>query len=87
MKLADLRYFRELGLNIVQPENTMGFSEQLNWEQAAKYPADLFISDDHQWSATGEELVALVRSSRSSPPPGPEPSPHGRPRTSPATAV
>lgn len=60
MKLADLRFFQELGLDIVQPENQVDFSEELSWEQAGKYPADLFIIDDRQWSATGEELVAQV---------------------------
>lgn len=59
-KLADLRYFRNLGLDIVQPENREDFSEELSWEEADSYPADLFIVDDRQWSATGPELAAQV---------------------------
>lgn len=58
--MADLRFYADLGLDIVQPETTDGFFEELSWEQAGKYPADLLLIDDRQWSATGEELVAQV---------------------------
>ncbi len=60
MKLADLYFYKDLGLDIVQPDDKEHFSEELSWEQAGKYPADLLIIDDRQWSATGEELVAQV---------------------------
>jgi iron-desferrioxamine transport system substrate-binding protein len=46
------------GPRLTAPEGDHFFSEELSWEQAGKYPADLFIIDDRQWSATGEELVA-----------------------------
>ncbi len=59
-KLADVRYFRDLGLDVVQPEDRENFSEELSWEAVDKYPADLFIVDDRQWSATGPEMAAQV---------------------------
>ncbi|MFT4036904.1 MAG: ABC transporter substrate-binding protein [Thermomicrobiales bacterium] len=59
---ADLIYFQELGLEMVEPENTTEFNywEELSWEQAGKYPVDLFLIDSRQWSSTGEQLVASV---------------------------
>ena len=60
MKLADVRFVKELGLDIVQPEDQSVYSEELSWEQAGKYPADLFIIDSLHGSGTGEELVAKV---------------------------
>lgn len=59
---ADLLYFQELGLDMVEPESTTDFNywEELSWEQAGKYPADLFLIDTRQWSATGEQLVEKV---------------------------
>lgn len=57
---ADLLYFKELGMDIVQPDIEEGFFEELSWEQASKYPADLILLDTRQWSATGEELKARV---------------------------
>ncbi|WP_020580017.1 ABC transporter substrate-binding protein [Actinopolymorpha alba] len=45
---ADLRYFKELGVNLVMPENldARGFFETLSWENAGKYPADLIMLDN-----------------------------------------
>lgn len=59
---ADLLYFQELGLDMVEPEGTTDFNywEELSWEQAGKYPVDLFLIDSRQWSATGEQLVEKV---------------------------
>ncbi|MCA9877535.1 MAG: ABC transporter substrate-binding protein, partial [Thermomicrobiales bacterium] len=59
---ADLLYFQELGLDMVEPETTtnMEYWEELSWEQAGKYPVDLFLIDSRQWSATGEQLVEKV---------------------------
>lgn len=57
---GDLMYFKELGLDIVQPETTGEFFEELSWEQAGKYAADLLLVDARQWSATGEQLKAQV---------------------------
>jgi iron complex transport system substrate-binding protein len=62
MKLADLRFFQELGMDIVQPEDQAAYSEELSWEQAGKYPADLFIIDSLHGSGTGKELVAQAPS-------------------------
>ncbi|MFT4036905.1 MAG: ABC transporter substrate-binding protein [Thermomicrobiales bacterium] len=59
---ADLIYFSELGLDLVEPETTTDFNywEELSWEQAGKYPVDLFLIDSRQQSATGEQLAASV---------------------------
>lgn len=43
---GDLQYFRDLGLDVVQPEGADEFFELLSWEQADKYPADLILYDD-----------------------------------------
>ncbi|HWV23667.1 MAG TPA: ABC transporter substrate-binding protein [Thermomicrobiales bacterium] len=46
----DLLYYRELGLNLVQPEHpdasTGGNFEVVSWEQLGKYPADVILYDD-----------------------------------------
>ncbi|MCA9863053.1 MAG: ABC transporter substrate-binding protein [Thermomicrobiales bacterium] len=57
---ADLIYFASLGLDIVAPEDQSGFFEQLSWEEAGRYPVDLLIMDDRQWSSTPEELIEKV---------------------------
>ena len=57
---ADLLFFKELGVDVVQPENPDGYWEELSWEQAAKYDADLILLDARQYSATGEELKAAI---------------------------
>lgn len=57
---ADLLFFRELGVEVIQPDNADGYWEELSWEQAAKYDADLILLDARQYSATGEELKASV---------------------------
>lgn len=57
---ADLLYFKDLGLDIVQPDISEGFFEELSWEQAGKYAADLILLDARQGSATGEQLTEQV---------------------------
>lgn len=57
---ADLLYFKELGLEIAQPDIEEGYFEEVSWEQAGKYPADLILIDARQWSSTGEDLKARV---------------------------
>lgn len=57
---ADLLFFKELGVDVVQPENPDGYWEELSWEQAAKYDADLILLDARQYSATGAELKAAI---------------------------
>jgi iron complex transport system substrate-binding protein len=44
---ADLMYFRELGVDIVVPDNPDkgGYFESLSWENADKYDADLILLD------------------------------------------
>ncbi|RDI55808.1 ABC transporter substrate-binding protein [Nocardia mexicana] len=44
---ADLRYFQELGVDLVVPErvDSQGFYESLSWENADKYRADLILLD------------------------------------------
>ncbi len=53
---ADLVFLRELGLNVVQPENPDGFWESLSWEQANAYPADLILNDARTQALPPEQL-------------------------------
>lgn len=57
---ADLMYYASLGLDIVAPEDQASFFEELSWEEAGRYPVDLLIMDDRQWSSTPEELIEKV---------------------------
>ena len=57
---ADLKYYASLGLDIVAPEDQSSFFEELSWEEAGRYPVDLLIMDDRQWSSTPEELKEKV---------------------------
>ena len=57
---ADLMYYASLGLDIVAPEDQSSFFEELSWEEAGRYPVDLLIMDDRQWSSTPEELIEKV---------------------------
>ncbi|GGO44525.1 ABC transporter substrate-binding protein [Streptomyces daqingensis] len=45
---ADLKYFKELGVDIVVPEklSKQGFFEELSWENADKYKADVIMLDN-----------------------------------------
>lgn len=57
---GDLKYLSDLGLNIVapgKPDPAFGF-EQLSWEQAGKYPADLILEDARTLGLTPEQLAA-----------------------------
>lgn len=56
---ADLIYFAQLGLKIVQPDSLdEGYPiwQTLSWEQANKYPADLVLQDARAGAPTIEEL-------------------------------
>lgn len=56
---GDVKYFGDLGLDIVRPTNpdpAFGF-EKLSWEQADRYPADLILEDARQVGLTPEELT------------------------------
>lgn len=57
---ADLRYFQELGLEIVVPENPDQFWEALSWEQALKYPADLILYDVRSHVVPPDQLAEKV---------------------------
>jgi iron complex transport system substrate-binding protein len=57
---ADMTLYQSLGLDIVVPEvPPEEYWEELSWEQAGKYEVDLFLIDSRQWSATGEQLMAI----------------------------
>lgn len=45
---ADLRYFKELGVEFVKPKkvSAQGFFEELSWENADKYKADVIMLDN-----------------------------------------
>jgi iron complex transport system substrate-binding protein len=59
MQFSDLMYFQELGLDVVQPDVTTDFFEELSWEQAARYPADLILIDARSGSSTAEQLMEV----------------------------
>lgn len=60
LQSADMLLYQSLGLDIVTPEiDPAEYWEELSWEQAGKYPADLILVDSRQWSATGEQLKAI----------------------------
>lgn len=54
---SDLTYFRELGVELVAPENPDAYWEELSWEQALKYPADLLLLDERDGGFTIDNLA------------------------------
>ncbi|MGW0733670.1 ABC transporter substrate-binding protein [Streptomyces sp. NPDC002851] len=49
---ADTRYFEDLGVKFVQPKvNAQGFFEELSWENADKYDADIIMMDNRTSAA------------------------------------
>lgn len=56
---ADLVFFRELGMNVVAPQNPDGFWESLSWEEANTYPADLILNDARVQSLSPEQLAEI----------------------------
>ncbi|MFE5719610.1 ABC transporter substrate-binding protein [Streptomyces erythrochromogenes] len=42
---GDVKYFQQLGLDIVKPEKAEAGFESLSWEQAGRYKADLLLED------------------------------------------
>ena len=57
-QFSDLLFFAQLGLDIVEPEAiTANWWEELSWEQASKYPADLILVDARSGSSSGEQLL------------------------------
>lgn len=57
-QMGDLAFFRDLGLDVVQPD-TDELWHELSWEQANTYPADLVMLDVRATSATPEALAAI----------------------------
>jgi iron complex transport system substrate-binding protein len=56
---ADLSYYRELGLDMVNGGGTDDYYETLSWEQAGKYPADLILSDSRTYALTRAQLAQI----------------------------
>lgn len=57
---ADLTFFKELGVDMVQPTklDQGDFFESLSWENADKYPADLLLLDDRSSQLQPGDLAA-----------------------------
>ncbi|MGW7467807.1 ABC transporter substrate-binding protein [Streptomyces xantholiticus] len=56
---ADTLYFRELGVKFVEPKpNAQGFFEELSWENAGKYDADIIILDNRTGTLQPDTLEA-----------------------------
>lgn len=62
---ADLAWYRELGMQFVNCEAFRGrgggaedYLEMLSWEEAAKYAADLILTDARAFSLTPQEMSA-----------------------------
>ncbi|MBO8203097.1 ABC transporter substrate-binding protein [Streptomyces smyrnaeus] len=55
---TDLQYFKQLGVDLVKPEklSKQGFFEELSWENADKYKADLIILDNRTQSLQPKAL-------------------------------
>jgi iron complex transport system substrate-binding protein len=57
---ADLRFFKELGVDIVVPKKVgkQGFYEELSWENADKYKADVIMLDNRTQSLQPAALTS-----------------------------
>jgi len=55
---SDLKYFKQLGVDFVKPKKVtqQGFFEELSWENADKYQADLIILDNRTQSLQPKAL-------------------------------
>jgi iron complex transport system substrate-binding protein len=56
---ADLAYYRDLGLDIINGAGADDYFETLSWEQAGKYPADLILSDSRTFALSRQQLAAI----------------------------
>jgi iron complex transport system substrate-binding protein len=56
---ADLLYFQQLDLDIVKPTSAGPYFEELSWEEARKYPADLILHDARPSVITPAQLTAI----------------------------
>ncbi|MEV5754867.1 ABC transporter substrate-binding protein [Actinoallomurus sp. NPDC052308] len=57
---ADLRYFRSLGVDLIMPDkvSSQGFFEELSWENADQYPADVILLDARTSALQPKDLAA-----------------------------
>ncbi len=57
---SDLKYFKELGVDLVVPKkvSSQGFFEELSWENADKYGADVIILDNRTQSLQPKALAS-----------------------------
>jgi iron complex transport system substrate-binding protein len=57
---ADLRYFKELGVDFVLPQKleSDGFYESLSWENAGRYHADIIMLDNRSVALQPRDLTA-----------------------------
>ncbi|GLY77604.1 ABC transporter substrate-binding protein [Actinoallomurus iriomotensis] len=56
---ADLSYFQSLGVDMIVPNKvTGGFFENLSWENADKYPADIILLDNRTAALQPKDLTA-----------------------------
>lgn len=56
-KYPDLAYFSRLGVDFVQPKpDSQGFFEELSWENAGKYDADLIMLDSRSQALQPKQL-------------------------------
>ncbi|MFW6693572.1 ABC transporter substrate-binding protein [Streptomyces sp. MAR4 CNX-425] len=60
---ADLEYFKQLGVNFIDPpreakKNSGGWFEELSWENADKYDADLIMLDNRTATLQQDALAA-----------------------------
>ncbi|MEV6608557.1 ABC transporter substrate-binding protein [Kutzneria sp. NPDC051319] len=56
---ADLSYYRDLGLDLVNGSGPDDYFETLSWEQAGKYPADLILSDSRTFALSKQQLAQI----------------------------
>ncbi len=58
---SDLRFFADLGVNIIVPDapgaEMSGLWQEISWEEIASFPADLYLNDDRGYALTTEELL------------------------------
>lgn len=54
---ADLAYYKELGLDIVEGGGSEDYWEQLSWEQVGKYPADLILTDVRTYALPRDQMA------------------------------
>ncbi|MBP2474462.1 iron complex transport system substrate-binding protein [Crossiella equi] len=56
----DLKYFRTLGLDVVEPTQGKDYFQQVSWEQVKEFPADLVLVDNREAQALTPAQMAEV---------------------------